>query len=37
MGNASVAVQHAAHYVTTSYEDEGSANAVERYILSSNA
>lgn len=34
MGNASDEVQHAAHYVTTSYEDEGFANAVERYILS---
>ncbi len=34
MGNASAEVQHAAHYVTTSYEDEGFANAVERYILS---
>lgn len=33
MGNASEAVQHAAHYVTTSNEDEGFANAVERFIL----
>jgi Cof subfamily protein (haloacid dehalogenase superfamily) len=35
MGNASVEVQQSAHYVTTSYDDEGFANAVERYILSS--
>ena len=35
MGNASAAVQQSTHYVTTSYEDEGFANAVERYILSS--
>jgi hydroxymethylpyrimidine pyrophosphatase-like HAD family hydrolase len=34
MGNASAEVQQAAHYVTTSYDDEGFANAVERYILS---
>ena len=34
MGNASAEVQQAAHSVTTSYEDEGFANAVERYILS---
>lgn len=33
MGNASEQVQRAAQYVTTSYEDEGFANAVERYIL----
>ncbi|GAC1498252.1 MAG: hypothetical protein NVS2B14_12040 [Chamaesiphon sp.] len=33
MGNASDSVQHSAQYVTTSYEDEGFANAVERYIL----
>jgi Cof subfamily protein (haloacid dehalogenase superfamily) len=33
MGNASAEVQQSAHYVTTSYEDEGFANAVERYIL----
>lgn len=33
MGNASVEVQRAAQYVTTDYEDEGFANAVERYIL----
>ncbi|MUG96068.1 Cof-type HAD-IIB family hydrolase [Scytonema sp. UIC 10036] len=35
MGNASLDVQHAAKYVTTSNEDEGFANAVERYILGS--
>ena len=34
MGNASAAVQQSAHYVTTSYDDEGFANAVERFILS---
>jgi Cof subfamily protein (haloacid dehalogenase superfamily) len=34
MGNASAEVQKAAHYVTTSYTEEGFANAVERYILS---
>lgn len=33
MGNASAEVQHAAQYVTTDYENEGFANAVERYIL----
>ncbi|MBD2774278.1 Cof-type HAD-IIB family hydrolase [Iningainema tapete] len=33
MGNASTDVQHAAHYVTTSNEDEGFAQAVERFIL----
>jgi transaldolase len=33
MGNASEEVQRRATYVTTSYEDEGFANAVERYIL----
>ena len=33
MGNASPEVQHRAQYVTTSYEDEGFANAVERFIL----
>ncbi|BAY50019.1 Cof-like hydrolase (plasmid) [Scytonema sp. HK-05] len=33
MGNASLEVQHSAKYVTTSNEDEGFANAVERYIL----
>ncbi|MEI2580230.1 Cof-type HAD-IIB family hydrolase [Scytonema sp. PRP1] len=35
MGNASLEVQHTTKYVTTSNEDEGFANAVERYILSS--
>jgi Cof subfamily protein (haloacid dehalogenase superfamily) len=34
MGNASTEVQHRARYVTTSYEDEGFANAVERFVLS---
>jgi Cof subfamily protein (haloacid dehalogenase superfamily) len=34
MGNASPEVQRSAHYVTTSYDDEGFANAVERFILS---
>ncbi|MBW4442020.1 MAG: Cof-type HAD-IIB family hydrolase [Plectolyngbya sp. WJT66-NPBG17] len=33
MGNASLEVQKQAHYVTTSYEDEGFANAIERFIL----
>jgi Cof subfamily protein (haloacid dehalogenase superfamily) len=33
MGNASQQVQNEAQYVTTSYEDEGFANAVERFIL----
>jgi Cof subfamily protein (haloacid dehalogenase superfamily) len=33
MGNASSEVQRAARMVTTSNEDEGFANAVERYIL----
>ena len=33
MGNASPEVQRAARRVTTSNEDEGFANAVERYIL----
>jgi Cof subfamily protein (haloacid dehalogenase superfamily) len=33
MGNASPEVQRSAHYVTSSYEEEGFANAVERYIL----
>jgi hypothetical protein len=31
MGNASAQVQHRAKYATTSYEDEGFANAVERF------
>src|SRR5262249_28983071 len=34
MGNASAEVQRQANYVTTSYDDEGFANAVERFILS---
>jgi len=33
MGNASTEVQRQANYVTTSSEDEGFANAVERFIL----
>ncbi len=33
MGNASLEVQHSAQYVTTDYENEGFANAVERFIL----
>jgi Cof subfamily protein (haloacid dehalogenase superfamily) len=33
MGNASTDVQKQAQYVTTSYEEEGFANAVERFIL----
>ncbi len=33
MGNASHDVQEAARRVTTSNEDEGFANAVERFIL----
>jgi beta-phosphoglucomutase family hydrolase/Cof subfamily protein (haloacid dehalogenase superfamily) len=33
MGNASTEVQRAARRITTSNEDEGFANAVERYIL----
>lgn len=37
MGNASEAVQHAANCVTTSYEDEGFANAIERFVLRSSA
>jgi Cof subfamily protein (haloacid dehalogenase superfamily) len=36
MGNASLDVQHRAQYVTTSYEEEGFANAVERFILGNN-
>ena len=34
MGNASADVQHSADYVTTSNEDEGFAQAVERFVLS---
>ncbi|NEU76312.1 Cof-type HAD-IIB family hydrolase [Hassallia byssoidea VB512170] len=37
MGNASAEVQQQAQYVTTSYEEEGFANAVEQFILGSNA
>ena len=33
MGNASLEVQRAARRVTTSNQDEGFANAVERYVL----
>jgi Cof subfamily protein (haloacid dehalogenase superfamily) len=33
MGNAGPEVQRAAHYVTTSNEDEGFANAVDRFVL----
>jgi Cof subfamily protein (haloacid dehalogenase superfamily) len=33
MGNASTDVQHAATEVTTSNEDEGFANAIERFVL----
>ena len=33
MGNASPEVQKQANFVTTSYEDEGFANGVERFIL----
>jgi hydroxymethylpyrimidine pyrophosphatase-like HAD family hydrolase len=33
MGNASADVQQQANYVTTSYEEEGFANAVEQFIL----
>jgi hydroxymethylpyrimidine pyrophosphatase-like HAD family hydrolase len=33
MGNASPEVQQQAQFVTTSYENEGFANAVERFIL----
>ncbi|GII59089.1 haloacid dehalogenase [Planotetraspora thailandica] len=33
MGNASMEVQRAAHRITTSNDDEGFANAVQRYVL----
>jgi hypothetical protein len=33
MGNASVAVQKQARHVTASYNDEGFAKAVERFVL----
>ena len=34
MGNASDEVKRQAHFVTTSYSEEGFANAIEQYILS---
>jgi Cof subfamily protein (haloacid dehalogenase superfamily) len=37
MGNASTEVQHAATYVTTSNEEEGFANAMERFVLHDSA
>ena len=37
MGNASKEVQNAATYVTTSNEEEGFANAMERFVLRENA
>jgi Cof subfamily protein (haloacid dehalogenase superfamily) len=37
MGNAATEVQRAARFVTTSNEDEGFANAVDRFILRSTA
>jgi hypothetical protein len=37
MGNASADVQRQAQYVTTSYEEEGFANAVGQFILGCNA
>jgi hydroxymethylpyrimidine pyrophosphatase-like HAD family hydrolase len=37
MGNASPEVQKSATYVTTSSEEEGFANAMERFILKSHA
>ena len=33
MGNASGEVQHAARRVTTANDDEGFANAMERFVL----
>lgn len=36
MGNANQDVQHSAKYVTTDNENEGFANAVERFILGPN-
>ena len=33
VGNANQAVQQAAQFVTTSSEDEGFANAVERFVI----
>ncbi len=37
MGNAIPEVQQQANYVTTSYEEEGFAHAVEQFILGSSA
>jgi hypothetical protein len=37
MGNASTDVQKQARFVTASYNDEGFAKAVERYVLSAEA
>jgi hydroxymethylpyrimidine pyrophosphatase-like HAD family hydrolase len=37
MGNASPEVQKSATYVTTSSEDEGFANAIEKFILQHHA
>jgi hydroxymethylpyrimidine pyrophosphatase-like HAD family hydrolase len=37
MGNASDEVQKSATYVTTSSENEGFANAMEKFVLQSNA
>jgi hydroxymethylpyrimidine pyrophosphatase-like HAD family hydrolase len=37
MGNASAAVQKQAQFVTASYNDEGFAKAVERYVLGAEA
>ncbi|GAA1287600.1 hypothetical protein GCM10009658_34780 [Planotetraspora silvatica] len=33
MGNASMEVRRVAHRITTSNDDEGFANAVQRYVL----
>jgi hydroxymethylpyrimidine pyrophosphatase-like HAD family hydrolase len=37
MGNASADVQKQARFVTASYNDEGFAKAVERYVLGAEA
>jgi hydroxymethylpyrimidine pyrophosphatase-like HAD family hydrolase len=37
MGNASDEVQKSATYVTTSNENEGFANAMEKFVLQGNA
>jgi hypothetical protein len=37
MGNASAEVQSSAHFVTTSNEEEGFANAMDRFILAPRA